>query len=412
MPRTGAVNSQGDGISRADQLRAIGSLSGAGIKVGVISDGVTSRSTSQTSKDLPADLDIDPDFPGVGDEGTALLEIVHDLAPGASLAFSGPRTSVTMVESIRYLAYDAFGGTGVDIIVDDVGFFAEPYFSDGMVARAAQEATDAGRVFVSAAGNSGLKHYTGDFNPGPGNYHTFGPGDQSLTISLRATARFFFQWNDEFGASNNDYDLYVCFQGYELTNLNIDRGYCEYSDYSQNGDDDPVKYIALDGVLPSGVFPIEGRPSYYLMDVYIHGFDVAGSPAGRLKLFLLGGFVVEYDDYGDAAGSIFGHPAMLGVIAVGAIDADDPRNDDIERFSSQGPVEIFFPTPETRPKPDLVSIDGVSVTGAGWFQQVFHGTSAAAPHVAAIAALALESDRQQSPCRRQAHHAADEGYGR
>ena len=394
VPRTGSVTSQGDGISRADQLRTIGSLSGAGIKVGVISDGVDSRSTSQGSLDLPAeaDLDIDPESTGAGDEGTALLEIVHDLAPGASLAFSGPATSVAMVESIRHLAYDAFGGTGVDIIVDDLGFFGEPYFSDGMIAQAAQEAAGAGRVFVSAAGNSGNKHYTGDFNPGPGNYHTFGPGDQSLAVSVSATGRFLAQWNDEFGASDNDYDMYACFQGYELTNLNIDRSVCVYSLDSQNGDDDPIEYIALDGA-PSGVFPIP-ETSYYSMDVYIRGFDVAEDPAGRLKLFVLGGLVEEY---GDAAGSIFGHPAMPGVIAAGAVDANDPRNDDIEGFSSQGPVEIFFPTPETRPKPDLVSIDGVSVTGAGGFQTDFHGTSASAPHVAAISALALESDRQLHP---------------
>ena len=43
VPRTGGVNSQGDRISRAGVLRGISGLSGAGVKVGVISDGVDAR---------------------------------------------------------------------------------------------------------------------------------------------------------------------------------------------------------------------------------------------------------------------------------------------------------------------------------------------------------------------------------
>ena len=74
-------------------------------------------------------------------------------------------------------------------------------------------------------------------------------------------------------------------------------------------------------------------------------------------------------------------------MATGAIDASDPGHDTIEPFSSRGPVEIFFPTRETRQKPDVAAIDGVSVTGAGGFPSPFFGTSAAAPHVAGIAAL-------------------------
>ena len=77
---------------------------------------------------------------------------------------------------------------------------------------------------------------------------------------------------------------------------------------------------------------------------------------------------------------------MPNAIAVGAIDASDPGNDDIEPFSSQGPVTISYPSPVSRSKPDLCGIDGVTVTGAGGFPVPFYGTSAAAPHIAAIAA--------------------------
>jgi subtilisin family serine protease len=76
-------------------------------------------------------------------------------------------------------------------------------------------------------------------------------------------------------------------------------------------------------------------------------------------------------------------------LAIAAINAADPGNDTIANYSSQGPVEIFFPSRETRQKPDVTAIDGVSVTGAGGFNVPFYGTSAAAPHVAGVAALLI-----------------------
>ncbi|MCX6120966.1 MAG: S8 family serine peptidase, partial [Ignavibacteriales bacterium] len=82
--------------------------------------------------------------------------------------------------------------------------------------------------------------------------------------------------------------------------------------------------------------------------------------------------------------AIFGQPAVVGAIAVGAVRAATP--DTIEYFSSQGPVTISFPSSQTRAKPDICGVDGVTVTGAGGFSNPFYGTSAAAPHVAAVAA--------------------------
>ena len=159
----GRVSTEGDGIHRTDLVRTFSGISGSGVKVGVISDGVDARRTSQSSNDLPDIIEVDPNSPGSGDEGTALLEIVHDLAPGAKLAFSGPYTSLDMVDSILWLANEAFDGEGADVIADDYRFYFEPYFEDGMVAQAAAAAVAGGAVFVSAAGNSGDRHYAGGF---------------------------------------------------------------------------------------------------------------------------------------------------------------------------------------------------------------------------------------------------------
>ena len=316
-------------------------LTGAGVKVGVISDGVDSRATAQTSGDLPLVLDIDPGLPGEGDEGTALLEIVHDLAPGARLAFSGPVTSVEMVESIEYLATDAFGGSGSDVIVDDLGFLAEPYFADGMVARAAQEAVDGGAVFISSAGNDGRNHYEGSFAAGGENYHAFGANDTALAITARQGSIIILQWNDQFGTSANDYDLYVCLRGFLPTDYNLNNSFCLASGGPQDGDDYPIEGVLVPTSDPPESDSIE-------MDVFIHAFDVAPSPPGQLKLFVTRGSV---DEYGSPAGSIYGHPAVADVIAVGAIDASDPENNDSSPSVPRGRCKSTFPPRRADPSP-------------------------------------------------------------
>ena len=91
VAKAGRVNTKGDAIHRADLVRTFSGISGSGVKVGVISDGVDTRRTSQSSNDLPDSIEVDPNSPGSGDEGTALLEIVHDLAPRRKAGLFRPR---------------------------------------------------------------------------------------------------------------------------------------------------------------------------------------------------------------------------------------------------------------------------------------------------------------------------------
>ena len=126
---TGSRLSEGDAIHRADLARATWSQTGAGTIVGIISDGVTSRAQSQASGDLPAVLQVG--VVGTGDEGTAMLEIVHDLAPGAGLAFhSGGAGAAGMITAQNWLVATA----GARIVADDLWMIREPYFEDGPVA--------------------------------------------------------------------------------------------------------------------------------------------------------------------------------------------------------------------------------------------------------------------------------------
>ena len=391
VTKAGSVITEGDAIHRSDLVRAFSGLTGTGVKVGVISDGVAARNSSRSTGDLPSSLEINEDLGGGGndgDEGTALLEIVHDLAPDARLAFSGAYTSLDMVTAILWLANNAFDGEGADIIVDDLGFYGEPYFEDGPVALAAADAVEGGAVFVSAAGNFARRHYegefSGEFSQEDGNFHDFDASsatDTALRIYLSFGTSVILQWNDQFGASNNDYDLFVCPPGLRPVKFNLQNGKCAGSTGVQNGDDDPYERINL------FIYDHFG----YAADVYVRKFSGDGR---RLELFVPGGSVRQH---AVPEGGIIGHPAVDDVIAVGAIPASDPGNDDPEGFSDRGPSEIYFPREETRSKPDVMGIDGVSVTGAGNFPSTFYGTSAAAPHVAGIAALVLQAQRLADP---------------
>jgi hypothetical protein len=162
------------------------------------------------------------------------------------------------------------------------------------------------------------------------------------------------------------------------------------STVTQNGDDNPLESI---GVSNTGA-------GIVLLAWLVHK---AGGSGRELELYTVGN-VSMYDSQLVVPGdSIFGHAAAEGVIAVGAIDASDSGNDDIEAFSSQGPSTIYTDfanqTSTTRNSLDVAGIDGVS-TKAGvqtYFYEPFYGTSAAAPHVAAIAALLKQINPSLTP---------------
>src|SRR3972149_7290334 len=394
--RTGSVNSKGDMVMRSDKVRNELGFDGTGVRVGVISDGVDSMAVSQATGDLTNNIDVNPSLPGSGDEGTALLEIIHDIAPGAELAFSeGFSSSLAFIDSIDFLVKDA-----VDIIVDDIGFLNEPYFQDGMVAKAVEDAIAKGVVYVSAAGNNADEHYQADYVNGPpgvisgiDNPHDFGvaeEGQSDITMPVLVFPNnsivVVLQWNDPFDGSSNDYDLFlVDDEGNTLS--------CEFciSTGLHNGSQDPIEIVFFEN----------NTPDFVRVNVVINRFN--GSPS-TLEMNFNGAIFVE--DFNVPTDGVFGHPAVKDAIAVGAVPATTDKfcssasgPNKVEDFSSQGPSTIFFtpsgtplPAPERRQTPTVVAPDGIHVSGAGGFPNsdgIFCGTSASAPHVAGVAALIL-----------------------
>ena len=394
---SGGAASQGDQTHLAAVMRARYGVDGSGVKIGVLSDGVFGLAASQASGDL-GPVTVLPGQAGSGAEGTAMLEIIHDLAPGADLyfatAFNGIASFAQNVQALR--------AAGCDIIVDDVSYPEESPFQDGQtytsptngakVIQAVKDVVASGALFFSAAGNSGRKNagwsgtWEGDFvDAGPsvaplplGRLHQFG-GGQVDNILLAAGVSNTLHWSDPLGGSANDYDL-----------IRIDQNgfVADLSTNTQNGDDDPYETVTA------------GSPGDRLVVVKFAGaprFLHLSARRGRLSL--------------STDGAIVGHPATTAVnsFAVAATRAQRPGphpapfngSNRVETFSSDGPRRIFFTeggaaiTPgnvsssggQVLSKPDFAAADGVTVTGHGGFSTTFFGTSAAAPHVAALAAL-------------------------
>src|ERR1043165_5953723 len=114
LRRMGVADNQADISLKADQVRATFGLTGAGQKVGGVSDscrytsigpGSTSGATPnatlsglkpQLSGDMPSTIQVVSFGPGGGtDEGSAMMELIHDIAPNAALAFGSSGTSQT-----------------------------------------------------------------------------------------------------------------------------------------------------------------------------------------------------------------------------------------------------------------------------------------------------------------------------
>ena len=394
--------SEGDRTHRADTARTTFGFDGTGVKIGIISDSVEALASLQNSEDLPS-VTVLPEQASSGtSEGTAMLEIVHDLAPGAQLFFATANGGqAQFAQNILDLST-----AGCDVIVDDVSYFAEPVFQDGIIAQSVNTVITNGVQYYSSAGNSGNLNdgtsgvWEGDFVPAAipsviqtgGSAHDFGGGTNFNQITKDSPSWFILQWSDPQGASSNDYDLFLL-----SSDLSQVLG---KSDTTQDGDDDPIEGIDTgDFNDTNNVLVIIRKPG--AQSRYLH----LNTNRGSLTI--------------TTAGQTSGHSAAVNAFSVAAVDVATTGGgtfvggaaNPVETFSSDGPRRIFYQadgTPITsgnfsstggmlRQKPDITAADGVATATPGF--SPFFGTSAAAPHAAAIGALLLQAQPTLTPAQ-------------
>jgi len=417
---TGTINSQGDRTHRADDTRHTYGFEGQDIRIGVLSDSYNSlggEAADIISGNLPGvgnpignstPVTVLSDITGGSDEGRAMLQIVHDLAPKAQLFFAtanlGEAAFASNIQSLRNAPNNC------DIIIDDVFYFDEPVFQDGIIAQAVNTVTAGGALYFSSAGNEGsvakgsAGYFEGDFNdtgspvftfPGgakAGTIHNFGTVGSPLNGDIITTAGFAYtlNWSDPSGASSNDYDLFLVNSGGSVraSSTNI-----------QSGLANPFEQITPP-VLAAG----DRLLVFKTAAAQVRAFSI-NTLRGRLTIV--------------TTGQTHGHSSALNAFSVaaapaaGPIGAGNPTGpfpsafsvaSQVEVFSSDGPRRMFYNsdgsaiTPGNvligtnggtiRNKPDITAADGVSTTlSSSSGLNPFFGTSAAAPHAGAIAAL-------------------------
>jgi hypothetical protein len=417
LNKVGLTTSQADVAMRADVARSSFGVDGTGVTVGILSDSfdyLGGAAADVASGDLPSGINVLKDLPRDGsaadgiDEGRAMMQVIHDVAPGADLAFH----TAFLGQADFANGIIALANAGADVIVDDIFYWEEPMFQDGIIAQAIDQVVADGVAFFSAAGNDGRQSYESAFNPGGlfepilgGELHDFDPGAsvdvfQSLTVPVNSGFTISFQWDSPFfsvsggDGSPNDLDIFL----FDSSGTNV----LASSVTSNIGGD------ALE------IFDFFNDGSFGTDQFNLAISNSAGPNAGLMKYILFGnGTINEYDT---ASGTVFGHGNAAGAEAVGAAFYQETpefgQNPPLlEPFSSAGPTPILFDragnrltSPEIRLKPEIVAPHGTNTTfffpgfdmeGDGFPN--FFGTSAAAPHAAAVAALMLDAAPGTSP---------------
>jgi Subtilase family len=426
----GSVDSEGDTQLHAANARTSFGVDGSGVTVGVLSDSYDRHASAAThasddvaSGDLPGTGGtcgtapvkvLDDSFVGA-DEGRAMLQIVHDLAPGASLAFAtASKGETSFAHNIR-----ALRNAGADVIVDDVSYLDEPFFQDGPVSVAVNDVTAGGAAYYSSAANNNLVvggHDAGsyeapafrnagscpaalapktqclDFAPGTGIDTTYG-----LSVANGATVKIDLQWAQPWFGVTTDLDAFLLNHAGTAV-----LAHSNNRNTGSSGTQKPFEFLAWKNQT--------GSPQ--LVSLVIDRFTGAGggdqgTPRVKLVLDENGAPGVVPTQYttsngGDVVGpEIFGHNGAASAMTVAAVPYNNSST--VEPFSSRGPVTLYYGpvtgtvparviAPRIVPKPDISATDDGVTTFFAYFDGTnwrFPGTSAAAPHAAAVAALEL-----------------------
>ncbi len=156
-----------DSLLQANLVRVDHDLTGEGITVAVISDSFNclgGAEAGQANDELPPTVTVlkeaDCQTETTLDEGRAMLEVIHDIAPKAHLLFHAMGDNPNdLTQAVNRAAEQ-----GAQIIVDDAAYFSEPMFQDGPASQAIDRlVAERGIAYFTSVGNAGLNSYQSAF---------------------------------------------------------------------------------------------------------------------------------------------------------------------------------------------------------------------------------------------------------
>lgn len=424
----GTAYNQAETALAADAARSQYGLTGAGVTIGVISDSVSQvgggLADSYATGDLLANqVTVLADSAGGSDEGRAMMESIHDIAPGANLQFSAAGNGdLAFMQSIKNL-YNA----GSKVIVDDISQSDEPFFQDGLIAQGIDYVTARGDSYFTSAANSGAQSgYLSSFRPVTATVHGItgtwqnfnggtGPAGELLQVTTgSANAPINFQFDQPFktqepvgatAAPTSSMSFYV----YNASGTIVASGTDNNVATQQ-----PYQFVTIP------------NPGTYYVAIRL----VSGTAPGHVEFVGVGnaGATTISQVYGAAGGTYYpsseGHETTAAAIGVGATPwwapgpfvSQSPLAN--ESSSSTGPGLIDLSPKGTPIVPQLVQDPAITGPDGGttsFFGQggidttlyspnssfnfvptnqqnlkSFFGTSQAAPNVAAVVALMLQ----------------------
>jgi hypothetical protein len=422
---TGVIT-EGDAAQRTDVVRQsfrtafngeVVPVDGNGIKVAVLSDsfdkqpasaGQNSKATVDViQKDLPGDgnpnystpVQVLKDYPyGVAsDEGRAMLQIIHDVAPGAALGFS---TGVLSPRDLA-LAITNFSDLGYNIITDDITYPLEPFFGDGQISQAIRQFTaKPGNLYFTSAGNFANKGYQSKFastanapitnflpNGTPARAHLFDVAAQDYRQKISVvpgTYMIVLQWAENLASQENssgaatDLDIYLV----------SDTGELIVGNNRVNELGDPTEVI---------VFRATGSGTANIMITSANGAPPPGL-AFRYIAFRTttdgGTEGLTFMEYNQGAPTVSGHAMTTEAVAVGAVDQRVALNPSVQAFSSYAGAlsnNTVLEVDISAPDGGDTSVQSIGQDVDGDNYKNFFGTSAAAPHAAGAFALMLSA---------------------
>jgi len=213
-----------------------------------------------------------------------------------------------------------------------------------------------------------------------------------------------FQWDDPFASvcagcpgADTDLDIFLA-----LVDGDFNSMFIALSGIDANIGGDAVEILGVSSGGAVTAYLVIGK---WTGKVGEQQFDLGPNPdPGFIKYVNFG--AVSITDYATNSGTSYGHANAKNAVSVGAVRYDRTPEFGVDQpirevFSSSGGVPTLFSIKgnkqrEVRKKPEISAVQGTNNTFFGFDYELdgfpnFFGTSASAPHAAAVAALMLEA---------------------